>query len=431
MLSDKQKKGLKLLNDPRFIYYLFDGSSRSGKTFLYIAWLCAFCKRYPGVDTLVGRYHFSTAKASIWNKTLVPYLKEAYDGFYEINKSDFIITFKWGSTISLGGFEEGDRLDKILGTEWAVILMNEGTENSYQTYQTLKTRLNSPISPIKFLIDCNPKAPSHWLHKQFIEKVNPETRKRLPLNEVEEQTRLYYHVNDNKANLNDRYISILESMTGLKRKRFLDGIWSEATEGGVYRFSREANHVEEPIKYIDGAITWTGIDFGIADNVFIVWCQFLPVPKSKDNPFGVEIHVIDEYYNNEKDYKYYANVINGKSYKDVRHAGDPSGTARNASLQSWISLLATEGIHIKYRNGVSVADHISNANRYLPHVRICEDQCPKTVEMFENWSYPKNKDGKVVEGKLPVHDEYSHPGTAFYYMITQVYPPIKNEIILP
>jgi succinate dehydrogenase/fumarate reductase flavoprotein subunit len=67
----------------------------------------------------------------------------------------------------------------------------------------------------------------------------------------------------------------------------------------------------------------------------------------------------------------------------------------------------------------------------MPAVKVCENQCPKMVEMLENWTYPKDKDGKIVEGKLPEHNEYSHPGSAFYYLIANIYPPVKNSINLP
>lgn len=430
-LTVKQNKALKLLRDPKKIFYLFDGSSRSGKTMIYCRFLILYGLKFRGTASLVVRYHFNHAKASVWKQTLLPVVQEMCPGAYSVNKSDYIITFDWGSSIHLGCLEEGDRLDKILGTEWALIYINEAVENSYQTYQTVKTRLNHITADLKFLMDCNPRSPSHWLHKLYIEKVNPETKQKLSKKEISRQVRLHWNVIDNKKNLSKLYIENLSTLTGVKKKRFFDGIWSEASEGGVYRFSRAVNHVDEPIEYIHGAKVCTGWDFGTADLVFIVWSQFIPVPKSELNKLGVEIQIIDEFYNSDKDYKYYAQVVNDKPYKDVRHYGDPTGIARGASLQSWISLLKTCGIYIKYKTGLSVNDQISNANLYMPVVRVCENQCPKMVEMFENWTYPKDRDGKVVEGKLPEHNEYSHPGTAWYYKISNVYPPVKGTLFLP
>jgi PBSX family phage terminase large subunit len=430
-LTQKQKYALELLSDREKIYYLFDGSSRSGKTVILIKFACLYALAFPGVPILIARYRFNHAKSSIWTRTLLPVLKEQYNGAYTINRSDLIINFNNGSFIELGGLEAGDRLDKILGTEYGLIIVNEITENPYSTIQTLISRLNWKDVPLKFLGDCNPKNPSHWCNLKFIKGLNPDTKERLSEKEHKKHCRLHWDVRDNKENLSDDYIDNLSNLTGIKRKRFYEGVWADTSEGGVYRFKRDINHVEEPIEYIDGAITWTGWDFGIADNVFIVWAQYIPVPKTEINKLGVEIHIIDEYYNNEKDYQYYANVVNGKPYKNVRHAGDPTGVQRGATMGSWISLLATCGIHIKYNTGFKPADYISNANVYMPVVRVCENQCPKIVEMFENWTYPKDKEGKVVEGKLPEHNEYSHPGTAWYYQTGVVYPPIKNELHLP
>ena len=427
-LTKKQKFALDLLSDNSKIFYLFDGSSRSGKTVILIKFICIYAFAFPGINILIARYRFNHAKASVWTQTLLPILKSQYDGYYNINKSDYIVNFTNGSTIELGGLEAGDRLDKILGTEWAIIFINEVVENPYSTFETLITRLNNQNVSVKFLADCNPKNPGHWCNRRFIQNLNPETKKKLTVKEIHQQVRLHWDVRDNKENLSVDYIDMLGNLTGIKRKRFFEGIWSEISEGAVYRFNREINHVDLPIDYNPGAKVWTFWDFGIADNVFIGWLQIIPVPNVKH---GVEIHIIDEYVNNEKDYKFYADIVNSKPYKNVSHAGDPAGRQRNASLQSWFSLLSLENIHIESQTKYSVADQISNANNYMPCIRINDMQCPKMVEMFENWSYLKDKDGKIIEGTLPEHNEFSHPGTAFYYGLINIYPPQKGELILP
>ena len=56
-------------------------------------------------------------------------------------------------------------------------------------------------------------------------------------------------------------------------------------------------------------------------------------------------------------------------------------------------------------------------------------QCPKTVEMLENWAYPLDKDGRVKEGEKPEHNEFSHLGTALYYGISARFPPKKVQKI--
>jgi hypothetical protein len=59
----------------------------------------------------------------------------------------------------------------------------------------------------------------------------------------------------------------------------------------------------------------------------------------------------------------------------------------------------------------------------MPYVKINETACPRVTEMFENWSYIKDKDDKVPEGAKPEHNEYSHFGTAWYYGLINLFPP--------
>lgn len=427
-LTAKQEKGFALLANDDYREYLFHGSSRTGKTLLIVVFIIAYCYRYREhkIRCLLTRHQFSHVKSSLWSQTLLPFLQENYKGHYTINKSDYIVTI-FGCEIWIAGLEEGDRLEKILGTEWALIYNNELTLTKYDAYNTLKSRLNWKGVPVKYINDCNPKAPSHWVHRYYLEKVYPDNRNKMTDKLSKKIVHMNWHVFDNKENLSEDYLEILETMTGVKKKRLFDGVWSEISEGTVYRFSRQVNLVEDKIEVIPGAQIWASFDFGIADDVFIVWYQVVPVPSK----MGFEIHIIDEYFNNEKAYDYYADICNEKPYNDVRYAGDPTGTARGATKESWFSLLATKGIIIHKNTKMRVADYISNANRLMPVVRVNECQCPKIVEMFENWSYKKDKDGKVVENSLPVHDEYSHPGSAFYYGLGNSHPPIANKIILP
>jgi hypothetical protein len=230
---------------------------------------------------------------------------------------------------------------------------------------------------------------------------------------------------DNVENLNPTYIeNNLETLTGVKRKRLLDGVWCQSAEGTVYRFNRDTNHIDKEITPIKDAETWCSIDFGIAADVFLIWFQIIPVYSEKKNSFI--INVVDEYVNNNKDYMHYVDIMKLKEYADCRYCGDPAGRQRDAKLESWFTLMRQQGIIINSKTGTSVADMIENANMYMKYVKINEIQTPKVVEMLENWSYKKDKDGKIVDGSLPEHDVYSHPGTAFYYFFINRFPIKKS-----
>jgi phage terminase large subunit len=428
VFTDKQNIAYDLLCNDDYIYYLFDGPSRCGKTFDIIAYIVDYLEKYPGANALIGRYYLANAKKSVWKQTLIPYIKATMSkSLYKIVQSnqDFIVTFHNGSTIVLGGLEKGDQLDKVMGTEWAIIFINEVVEDPYDTYQAMKSRLQHKSYPLKFITDTNPKNPSHWVYKQFIKGINPETGEKVDLST---QCRLSWTMEDNVKNLSPRYFEIMKSMTGVRGKRLRDGIWCEVSEGTVYEFNRDVSLLPEPISPVPESEKWCGWDFGIAADTALIFFQvhyFHPTPENK---LGLIISIFDEYRNNEKDYKYYADVVKAKGYQNLQHAGDPAGVARDAQLKSWFSLLKTEGIHLqKPSKRLSVADMIHNVNQYMPYIRINETQCPYMVEVFENWTYKKDKDGKTIDGSLPEHNDYSHLATAFYYAISNCFPIKRNR----
>jgi len=429
-LTKKQAKALDLLNNSKLIYYLFDGSARCGKTYAIIKFLCAYGYKYQGIRILIARYRFNHAKASVWEQTLLPLLKAQYDGHYTVNKSDFIVRFSWGTEIWLAGTDDSDRLEKILGTEWAIIFLNEGTQATFDIFNTLKSRLNWQGVPLKYIVDCNPRNPSHWLHKQFINNLNPQTKEPLPAMVLKKQCRLNWHVFDNTENLSKEYIEVLESMSGVKKKRLFDGIWCDSVEGTVYRFNREKN-IQSNLVYHKMFPTFCCWDFGVMDDTAIIWFQVASTPKKGKGDKGILINIIDEYSNNNQPVDHYVDVVMKKPYSDVQHYGDPAGSARSQSLESWISKLrqlSGNKINVKYTTGHTVLELIDNANDFMPYVRVSETLTPKVVEMFENWSFQKDKDDKVPEGAKPVHDEYSHFGTAWYYGMINRFP-IKNTFV--
>lgn len=428
-LTEKQKEANVLLADKRYKFYLFEGGARSGKTYLICRWKIIRRLKYPKSRGIILRYRFNHLKMSVWLQTYVPLLREYLSpSQYNINRSDYMIEFDNGSVEMFSGLDDGDRLEKIRSTEYSDIFVNEASQIGYDMCQELKARLQWIGLDTKLIMDTNPRAPSHWLYCVFHQGKNPEDKtKALPLQNLYKY--LFWSPHDNIENLNPDYIKTnLETLTGLKKKRLLEGLWCESAEGAVYYFKRDKNHVDKPFPYQVGAETWCSWDFGISSSdTFLQWFQI--ISSIKDGKKHHEVRIIDEYVNNEKDYKHYADVVKSKDYKEVQHCGDPTGKSRDAKLESWIYLLAREGINLMSDTGYTVADMIDNANNNMVYVKINEIQCPKTVEMFENWTYKKDKDGKVVEGTLPEHNVYSHPGTAFYYFMINRFPPQNDDSV--
>jgi len=197
-----------------------------------------------------------------------------------------------------------------------------------------------------------------------------------------------------------------------------------------YNFDRDINLVDEPITHNPMAETWTGWDFGVSDSCAIWAIQFLQIP---DAPNGLLINVIDYYENHGYDYKHYADWMKARPWykecRNLRHAGDPSGTSRDSSLQSWIGNLQKEGIVIQRPASNSPEELASIANKYMKSVRVCEKQHPTGLDCFEEWMYPTDKktNDKII-GVKPEHSKFSHGGTAFYFLMGVRFPVFGKSI---
>jgi len=186
---------------------------------------------------LAVRKHFNHAKLALYHQTIPNVFKIAFPGLkYKENKTDWFIEFGEGSQLWIGGTDDKERIEKILGSEWATILLNEISEQSYETYELFKTRLNPPagMKPL-YLMDQNPAKRLHWSYVKFHDLNNPETMQ--PLSASDTARQIFFKMNplDNIKNLNEEYIGILESLSENKRKRFLLGEYGDDAEGALWK----------------------------------------------------------------------------------------------------------------------------------------------------------------------------------------------------
>ena len=137
----KQIQAISLMTS--FTFVLLEGGSRSGKTFIEIYAIIARMLKYPSSKHVAVRKHFNHAKISLWHQTIPDVFKKAFPNLqYKENKTDWYIELENGSQLWIAGTDDKERIEKILGTEWATILLNEISEQGYDTFELLKTRLN-------------------------------------------------------------------------------------------------------------------------------------------------------------------------------------------------------------------------------------------------------------------------------------------------
>ena len=252
--TEKQAEAVRLMT--KHIELLMEGGSRSGKTFIAIDAMIKRCAKHEGTKHLIVRRHFAHVK-SIWYETFPDVIKADFPTLhYKQNKTDWFIEFDNGSQIWFAGTDDKERIEKLLGWEWETIFINEGSQIPFDTYETLKTRLNprKGVKPL-FLIDYNPPSTMHWGYVIFHKKLNYETKQ--PLENTDRYALISMNPTDNIENLSDTYIDTLKSMSEKKRKRFLLGQYSDATEGALWDVdwilkSRVSSHPESLMSVVVG-----------------------------------------------------------------------------------------------------------------------------------------------------------------------------------
>lgn len=144
-------------------------------------------------------------------------------GRVKLNKSDWFYEFPNGSSIWIGGLDDKDRLEKILGNEYATIFLNEASQISYEAYEFVVTRLN-PGKGIhgKIIIDYNPPSISHWGYLIFHKRQFPDGR---PVPD-DDFVKIRMNPADNTENISDLYLYNLSLLSEAKRRRFAEGEYS-------------------------------------------------------------------------------------------------------------------------------------------------------------------------------------------------------------
>lgn len=203
------------------------GGSRSGKTFGFVRCIVARALMAPRSRHGIFRLHNVDVRQSIMMDTFPAVMRLCWPGVpYEVNKSDQFVTLGSDAEIWMGGLDDKERVEKILGKEFATLYTNECSQIPYSSITTMRTRLaqkctkvnGDPLS-LKAYYDLNPTGRRHWTHSEFIEGVSPVDKQPMPAG-----SRAWLQMNptDNPF-LPAEYIEELQSLPAAERKRFLEG----------------------------------------------------------------------------------------------------------------------------------------------------------------------------------------------------------------
>ncbi|MDE2255933.1 MAG: phage terminase large subunit [Betaproteobacteria bacterium] len=217
------------------------GGSRSGKTFLTVRKIIQRALKAPTSRHGIFRFRLGHVKSSIVQDTFPKVMRLAFPRVpYEINRSDLYASLPGGSEVWFGGLDDKERVEKILGNEYASIFLNECSQIPYASRNMAVTRLAQKVLDratgeplrLKMYYDENPPDKGHWTYKLFVTHQDPDSKQYLP--DPENYAFMRINPADNRQNLSGDYIKTLESLPPRLRKRFLEGEFRDNAENALF-----------------------------------------------------------------------------------------------------------------------------------------------------------------------------------------------------
>ena len=129
VLFSAAQDAARVLLEGRQRFTCLAGGTRSGKTFLIVRAIVARALKAKHSRHAILRFHANAARASIALDTLPNVMRLCFprttikehrqDGFFELSN---------GARIWIGGLDDKERVEKILGLEYATVFLNEASQ---------------------------------------------------------------------------------------------------------------------------------------------------------------------------------------------------------------------------------------------------------------------------------------------------------------
>lgn len=242
---------------------LLTGSAGGGKSQIALEKINGYCLKYPNAFALLVR----KVKVSMTSGTSLFFEDEialsktetALAGASHVpSKSRF--EYANGSMVVYIGLEDKKQLERLksIGKKGGVDIafMEEATEFTEQDYNAIRARMRGKVASWRqVILACNPDSPTHWIYRRLIQGG---------------EAKVYYSsAKDNYYNPDD-YLTTLDSLTGVDKKRLAEGMWVQAS-GIVYDTwvdGPDGGNVTTEAEYVhDGGDIYWGVDDGYAGEI--------------------------------------------------------------------------------------------------------------------------------------------------------------------
>lgn len=199
------------------------------------------CQRCEGLKCLFLRQTGVSAQESFDDL-----ISKTVRGHTQYRKTKNSLRFPNGSKVILGGFKDESDIDKYIGIEYDIIIVEELTQLTEEKYTKLRgsLRTSKPNWRPRMYTSFNPGGVGHaWVRERYV----------LPHREgKEKETRFIPSTYKENPALNPEYIKYLESLGGDLGKAWREGEW-DLFAGQYFSEWRYEMHVCVPFKI---PMTW-------------------------------------------------------------------------------------------------------------------------------------------------------------------------------
>ena len=236
--NPKQRRAL--LSTAKYIAY--GGARGGGKSWFVRTKAILLCYRYPGIRILIVRRTYPELTANH-----IDVLRTQLAGYATYSDKDKMLRFPCGSTIRFGYCRGDSDLDRMQGTEYDVIFLDEATQLSEYQMQTITACVRgvNPF-PKRVYFTCNPGGQGHgYIKRLFVDRRYREGE------HPEDYAFIRALPTDNHALLAAQpdYIDQLRALPPKLQKAWLEGDW-DIFEGQFFE-----DFVDDPAHYKDGRYT--------------------------------------------------------------------------------------------------------------------------------------------------------------------------------
>lgn len=338
---------------------------------------------------LIVRLRFNHVKKSIWLDSLPKVFSLAFPELsYKTNNSDYYISLPNGSEIWIGGLDDKERVEKILGNEYSTVFFNECSQIPHSSVSMTLTRLAEKNELTKkAYYDMNPSNVKSWTYWLFVKKINQEDN--TPIKNPDNYVSMLMNPEDNLENIDSNYLDRLALLPERERNRFLHGLFAEVDDGQAYYSFRRDMHVVDSTEIIGGTI-FIGMDFNVNPMTAVIF-QFY------DNQFFVH----DEIYLENSDTFKMCHELNKRNLSGVEVIPDSTGKNRKTSGKTDFAILRENGFRVNHTHNPLVRDRVNNLNRLLESGRITiNKKCGKLITDLEKVSWVNNELDQKTDSKL-------------------------------